>query len=100
MKTTAAAKPARRSSVTPNTAHAHRALQDLVGKRTVRVLADQVGCHFTHVSNILIGKRCPSTMLLEKLAKELRTPMQNLHMLLIRVQKERRRARARFANSI
>ena len=77
MKTTArSARPAR--------------LADLVGDRTVRDLADRLDCHFTHVSNILIGKRSPSTHLLEKLARELHTPMQALHSMLVKVQKERR----------
>lgn len=68
---------------------AREELHKLTRNWTVRQLAALLRCHYTHASNILIGKRAPSLTLLRRLSKVVSRPMQELDGLLTQVQQER-----------
>lgn len=72
----------------------------LTGGRSTRAIASKLGCDHSYVAHILRGTRTPSVPMLEKMAKLLKMPMQDLHAHLGRIKRLRRAQRLRFVKSL
>ncbi len=73
---------------TPAPGSATEKLRQLTRGRGLRALGSALDCHHTYIGMIITGKRSPSTAMLERMAKVLKTPIGELLVILRQIQRE------------